>query len=273
MQWSRKVWKPRPSARAKEIVFVTSFLWILSLECNVFSGFFSSPYCYLRQPIREARRLQLRASPTSANDYRRLTVQQLRELLKDRGLTRKGRKEDLVRKLERDDAGEIDHNSRQIAGRLKSGNVAVGSDVKLVRPGNTIYLQAHNRRRIDVEHDKVQARWTEKNSCQALTIEKSPLVLDNGDETMFRSGDLVFVKAHTGNYLDVDGDAVSARWEDQNHGMKWQGLVIVKHDSGPLMVGDTVYLQSHGGTYIDVQDSAVRARWEDEGDWPLLVEK
>jgi len=203
-------------------------------------------------------------------DYHSRTVQELRALLKDRGLVRKGRKEDLVRRLERHDAGELGKGDTQAAAGV-AASAAAGRAVEAVRPGDVVYFRAHTGRHLEVEREQMRARWDDHGDWQAFAMEKSPLVIDDSDANTFHSGDMVFLRAHTGSFVDVDGQDVQARWADQNHGMKWQGLVVVKHGSGAIVPGDTVFLRTDSGTYLDVQGEEVRARWEDEGEWQALV--
>ena len=115
------------------------------------------------------------------------------------------------------------------------------------------------------------ARWDDTGDWQQLVIEKSPLVVEGiTDPSLFHPGDLMFLKAHTGRYLDVqdEGSPVQARWQDLG---VWQGLELAKKDSDPLRVGDIVFLKSHTGMYIDVHNHQVQARWADEGDWQALT--
>ena len=138
----------------------------------------------------------------------------------------------------------------------------------LVRPGDEIFLRTHTVCYIDVEHERAYARWEDAGEWQKLVIEKSPLVVEETDPTLFHPGDLLFLRAHTGRYLDVEDEGpVQARWEDLG---LWQGLELAKKDLDPLRVGDLLFLKSHTGMYIDVQGNGVQARWADEGDWQAL---
>ena len=81
-------------------------------------------------------------------------------------------------------------------------------------------------------------------------------MVESSDPTMFQPGDLAFLRAHTGCYLDVqDEGPVKARWVDLG---VWQGLELAKREPAPIRVGDTIYLKSHTGMYIDVQGDAVQ---------------
>jgi len=68
---------------------------------------------------------------------------------------------------------------------------------------------------IDVEGSDVQARWVAHGNWQAITIEK-----EKGGSV--NSGDLVYLKTHTGAHIDVEGEMVRARWNDKG---SWQGML------------------------------------------------
>eukprot|EP00929_Paragymnodinium_shiwhaense_P089245 TRINITY_DN49429_c0_g1_i3.p1 TRINITY_DN49429_c0_g1~~TRINITY_DN49429_c0_g1_i3.p1 ORF type:complete len:305 (-),score=32.90 TRINITY_DN49429_c0_g1_i3:197-1060(-) len=141
-----------------------------------------------------------------------------------------------------------------------------------IRPGDTVFLRAHTGMYLDVQGDTVMARWEDHGTWQGLTVEKNPLVVDGNDDGCVYSGDLVFLRSHTGLHLDASGDdSVRARWDDLG---TWQGLVVVKEDAAsdsPLSSGDVVFVQTHTGNYIDVQGEGVFARWPDQGDWQRMV--
>merc|ERR1712139_162218 len=89
------------------------------------------------------------------------------------------------------------------------------------------------------------------------------------------SGDEVFIEAHTGALVDVQGAAVQARTTDWGD---WQKLVILKAGHGvAIMPGDTIFLQAHTGKMLDIEgdtSSSVRARYALVGAWQaLIVEK
>ena len=91
---------------------------------------------------------------------------------------------------------------------------------------------------------------------------------DSGVTINIISGDTIYLKAHTGKNIDVEGTSVQARWENQGG---WQALVIEKATSGIISSGDTVYLKAHTGENLDVEGTTVQARWEDKGGWQALV--
>lgn len=53
------------------------------------------------------------------------------------------------------------------------------------------------------------------------------------DSEVIRPGDRVFLRAHTGRYIEVERDRACARWDDCGG---WQELVIEK---SPLVIEDT----------------------------------
>ncbi|CAJ1357630.1 unnamed protein product [Effrenium voratum] len=216
------------------------------------------------------------------------TLKQLREKLAELGLPSRGRKAELLEQLrlavlraEEDTVEVLNAEPRrrskgsgpveevEVLKVSGSWTTEGASDPDLVRPGDRIFLRAHTGRFLDVESDHAFARWEDTGDWQSLVIEKNPLVVESSDPTMFQPGDLAFLRAHTGCYLDVqDEGPVKARWVDLG---VWQGLELAKREPAPIRVGDTIYLKSHTGMYIDVQGDAVQARWPDQGDWQALT--
>jgi len=109
----------------------------------------------------------------------------------------------------------------------------------------------------------LQARWGETGTWQTFVIE-------NVGGGAIVSGDVVFLKAHTGMMVDVEGAAVQARWNDKGD---WQKLIIEKKDGsgGAILPGDAILLQGHTGKMIDVEGPVVQARFSERGDWQTLV--
>lgn len=219
------------------------------------------------------------------------TLKQLREKLKELGLPSSGKKAELLEilhqaVLEAKDELEPEtfppDQKKKVVGmvedtetlRIKSSWQAVSlsleDDPSLIRPGDRIFLRAHTGCYIDVAEETAFARWDDTGDWQQLVIEKSPLVIEDTDPSLFYPGDLMFLKTHTGCYLDVqdEGSPVQARWQDLG---VWQGLELAKKDADPLREGDILYLKSHTGMYIDVHNQQVQARWADEGDWQALT--
>ncbi|CAK9023111.1 SAP domain-containing protein [Durusdinium trenchii] len=220
------------------------------------------------------------------------TLKQLREKLKELGLPSSGKKADLLEALrqavlEAEDllepevlppkmvkSGGDGEGVHPVDTKMRSSwqavTVSLEEDSEVIRPGDRVFLRAHTGRYIEVERDRACARWDDCGGWQELVIEKSPLVIEDTDPTLFHPGDLIFLKAHTGCYLEVQGEGspVQARWEDLG---VWQGLELAKKDTDPLRVGDILFLKSHTGLYVDVQGDGVQARWADEGDWQALT--
>lgn len=83
------------------------------------------------------------------------------------------------------------------------------------------------------------------------------------------SGDTVFLKAHTGNFVDVEGIEVQARWQDRG---EWQRFYIERKDgSGAVLPGDTIFLRANTQKVVEVDGDKVQCRWDDLGMWQSLV--
>jgi len=213
-------------------------------------------------------------------DYSQWSAAALVDLLPERGCSTSLTKGELIRRLTVLDAAVVESNSLHDAtsavddGLQLEDNSTDTLDADQLKPGDTICLRAHTGRYLAIFGEEVRAiNCSCKEPAQRLIMEKSPLVVESTDSSTFHSGDMVFLKAHTGTYVDVQdsGRPVMARWKDLG---TWQGLIITKPKgltTGPICSGDTIFLQAHTGTFVDVQDDAVRARWPDEGDWQMLV--
>ena len=64
------------------------------------------------------------------------------------------------------------------------------------------------------------------------------------------SGDTVYLKAHTGKHIDVQGTAVKARWNGQGG---WQALTMEKAGGGAVYDGDIIQLYSANCSAYTVQ--------------------
>ena len=116
---------------------------------------------------------------------------------------------------------------------------------------------------IDVDNDNVvRAQYDDQDGeWQELTIEKD-------SEGVISSGDSIYLRAHTGNPIDIEWEDAQARYNDKGD---WQRFVIEKKDGGEIYIGDTIFLRAHTGKYVDVVDGLVRARHEDMGEWQALT--
>mmetsp|Transcript_65126 Transcript_65126/g.167660 ORF Transcript_65126/g.167660 Transcript_65126/m.167660 type:complete len:764 (+) Transcript_65126:30-2321(+) len=132
-----------------------------------------------------------------------------------------------------------------------------------VRSGDTIFLQAHTHRYIDVTGTEVQARYNEHLDWQALTIE-----LDD-DKGVVSSGDSVYLRSqHTGKFLNVEDTEVQAMHTARSNG---QMFAILGHEEGPIRSGDTIYLRSAAtGMNIDIEGTLAKARYNQKGGWQAL---
>ena len=118
---------------------------------------------------------------------------------------------------------------------------------------------------IDIEDEDVRARYDDQDGLWQR------LILEKDSDGPILSGDSIYLRAHTGKYIDVETAVARARYDD--HG-DWQRFVIEKMEGGDIYNGDTIYLRAHTGKYIDVEDDWVKARFDDMGDWQALtVEK
>lgn len=112
----------------------------------------------------------------------------------------------------------------------------------------------------------VQAHSELQRNRQAFVIEKQ-----TGGAIL--SGDKIYLRAHTGAYIDVEGswengdDLVRARWVDKG---TWQTMTIVKRadarwniGNDPIFPGDIVCVKAYTGKHVRVDGAGVRAGWSD----------
>ena len=78
----------------------------------------------------------------------------------------------------------------------------------------------------------MRARYDDQGSWQAFVIEKSDgrRMMAVGDSIYV--GETIYLRAHTGKYIDVEGTSVRARYDDKGD---WQALIIEK------TIGDHFY--------------------------------
>jgi subtilisin family serine protease len=137
--------------------------------------------------------------------------------------------------------------------------------------GTSVYLLAHTGKHIEVTSwwawwvggGSVGARWFDRGNWQQFVIESS-------SGRAIYSGDQVFLKAHTGYFLDSEAQSkpVQARSSDRG---TWQTFIIEKNGDGAIMPGDRIHLRTHHGHHIDVQGTTVSAQWSDRGRYQGLV--
>jgi len=149
--------------------------------------------------------------------------------------------------------------------------VAAAAVSGAVHVGDTVWLRAHTGKRVTVQGFDMHAKWGDRGSWQALTIEKkSPY-----DDVAIQSGDSIYLRAHTGKRVTVQGTTVHARW---NHMGSWQRFIIEKkldqNGSGTgnfIYPNDTVYLRAHTGKRVAVEGTQLQAKWDHMGSWQALV--
>ena len=92
-----------------------------------------------------------------------------------------------------------------------------------VLSGDTVFFRTHTGYHLDVEGESVRARYDDQGAWQEFVIEKAGgrRMMAIGDSIYV--GDTVYLRAHTGKYIDVEGTSVRARYEEQGD---WQALII-----------------------------------------------
>jgi co-chaperonin GroES (HSP10) len=87
------------------------------------------------------------------------------------------------------------------------------------------------------------------------------------------SGDTIWLKAHTGNYVTVQDDEVHAKWQNR---LSWEAFVIEKQPSEEIEIqsGDAIYLRAHSGKRVAAEGTVVHAKWANQGTWErFIIEK
>jgi len=140
-----------------------------------------------------------------------------------------------------------------------------------LRSGSSIYLRVNRTgHRIAVHEDEsVHAEWDHQGDWERFVVEKA--ASERGD---ILTGDVIFLRAWTGNRITVQETSVHAHWDHQG---EWQKLTIEKLETvrPDIVNGDIIFLKAWTGAVIDADapDSAgvVQARWNHKGDWQTLV--
>mmetsp|Transcript_66174 Transcript_66174/g.171694 ORF Transcript_66174/g.171694 Transcript_66174/m.171694 type:complete len:422 (+) Transcript_66174:61-1326(+) len=95
-------------------------------------------------------------------------------------------------------------------------------------------------------------------------------------------GDTIWLRAHTGRFLTVQGTGLHAKWRAR---LSWEALVIEKasSESAAITSGDAIFLRAHTGNRVTVGDfdegghfeaTAVHAKWNHKGSWQrFIIEK
>lgn len=102
----------------------------------------------------------------------------------------------------------------------KSPLVVEKTDPSCFHSGDLAFFRAQNGCHLDLHCHKChwRARWHDYGAWQSIELTKK-------EDGVLRAGDEVFLRTHTGAYIDVESDSVRARWEDQG---EWQRFTIEK---------------------------------------------
>eukprot|EP00747_Dinoflagellata_sp_TGD_P189944 gnl/TRDRNA2_/TRDRNA2_50928_c0_seq1.p1 gnl/TRDRNA2_/TRDRNA2_50928_c0~~gnl/TRDRNA2_/TRDRNA2_50928_c0_seq1.p1 ORF type:complete len:777 (+),score=99.82 gnl/TRDRNA2_/TRDRNA2_50928_c0_seq1:68-2398(+) len=147
------------------------------------------------------------------------------------------------------------------------------------RVGDTVFLRTYNGTYLDVEDQKVQARFHDRGEWQRFII-SAPSNAPKPKRAEVRDGDLVCLLAHTGRYLGVATGAagasgqVSARWV-----MADARCTFIVRTDGVLRHRGAFFLQSRNSSGIlgidrsgkGKLDGKVTTSWTDFGEWQRLV--
>ncbi|CAL1168206.1 unnamed protein product [Cladocopium goreaui] len=103
----------------------------------------------------------------------------------------------------------------------------------VVKPGDTIFLRAYNGKYLGVKDFKVGAKSSRKESAEVscLNAQRGPrqeLVIERNGPMAHpvAVGDMIFLRAHTGNHLDVVGETVRARFPRK--GLGYHAFIVEK---------------------------------------------
>mmetsp|Transcript_81016 Transcript_81016/g.203957 ORF Transcript_81016/g.203957 Transcript_81016/m.203957 type:complete len:876 (-) Transcript_81016:418-3045(-) len=132
---------------------------------------------------------------------------------------------------------------------------------------DTVFLWSHTNHTIDVDKDVARARWQNRGSWQALRIVKA------GGVGAISSGELVFIKGHTGDCLQLKPDTVAVA-ALPGRCPTWN-ISHADNRLGLIKSGDSISLMlTHMHRYLDIhgdEDGLVRAQWNFTGTWQTLV--
>jgi poly(3-hydroxybutyrate) depolymerase len=89
---------------------------------------------------------------------------------------------------------------------------------------------------------------------------------------VLESGVTIFLRAHTGKFCTVEGQAVHAKWGNRD---SWEAFVVERQAGvGVVHSGDTIFLRAHTGGRVTVQGETLHVQWDHQGAWQgLVIEK
>eukprot|EP00928_Gymnodinium_smaydae_P025294 TRINITY_DN20199_c0_g2_i1.p1 TRINITY_DN20199_c0_g2~~TRINITY_DN20199_c0_g2_i1.p1 ORF type:complete len:970 (-),score=160.28 TRINITY_DN20199_c0_g2_i1:129-2957(-) len=157
-----------------------------------------------------------------------------------------------------------------------------------IRFGDTVYLRAFNGSYLDVEGDRVRARygdrgrWQQFVLCPASRPKRGEGASAAAAARILRDGDAVCLLAHTGRFLGVSEETATAaaHWSEteQNVACCIFHLRVEEGKSPKVRHRSTVFLQSHATSKVlapnesePQQRDEVVAKWEDFSEWQRLV--
>jgi len=166
---------------------------------------------------------------------------------------------------------EDDGNStlREFILQKKGGGTLFSSDVISLKAAGSLFISVKGHQLFaDTNETRVHQ--------QDFTIEKelngtSSTVLNFGrnchkappSAREVFSDSSIFLRASTGNLVDVSEDVAHARWPDYGG---WQKFSVEKEEGGIVESGNIVFLKTHEGNHMDAEDAQVRARFSEHGD-------
>jgi beta-galactosidase/beta-glucuronidase len=98
----------------------------------------------------------------------------------------------------------------------------------------------------------VLTRFTDnaRNSGYLTVTSRLGVAVDRPEDPDARvgAGSRIYLRGvNTGRYVDVEGDLLQARWQDEG---VWQRFIVHRSGDGPIRHGDMVKLQSHTGGFL-----------------------
>jgi co-chaperonin GroES (HSP10) len=114
------------------------------------------------------------------------------------------------------------------------------------------------------------SKTTISTTTLTTTVTTTSAASTNTVARAVQAGDTIWLRAHTGKYLTVQGTELHAKWNDR---LSWQAFAIEKESSKNVNIqsGDSVYLRAHTGRHVTVQGTTVHAQWNNTGSWERFV--
>lgn len=143
--------------------------------------------------------------------------------------------------------------------------------------GDAVYLRVFHGSYIDVVGSRVSARWPDKGAWQTFEFHRAATgaAAAKPDRSEVRSGDVVRLKAHAGQWLCASGeDQLTA--SRRASGLQSEFVVYAQH--GPRLQHRSIFFLQSKATQLmvdaDPDEEGVYARYCDTGEWQqLAVEK